>query len=113
MSFDTDAFNSVYDALEIAQCQIRIGRVVIEKAMCSGIDILRTTTDEGQYGAVAANVRLLTADEEIAMDPETKIDNGTVIEILQNGKTEWQSVRVGGRNTVGGITRLTLEAVNE
>jgi len=108
MSFETDAFNSIYASIAIAQCQIRIGRDVVTTALCSGIGVTRENTDEGQVGVVESNVRLLTADE-----PDGEIKNGTVIEILPNGQTEWVKARVGGRFEVGGLTRLILEAVNE
>ena len=108
MSFEIEAFNSVYASIVIARCQIRIGRVEIAKALCSGIEIIRENTDEGQFGGMDANVRLLTSDEVVAVAPDSEIKRGTVIEILQNGKTEWVKTRVGGRFTVGGLTRLTL-----
>ena len=108
MSFETEAFDGIYESITIARCQIRIGRTVIAKALCSGIGKLRENTDEGQLGSIDANVRLLATDE-----PDDEIKTGTVIEILQNGKTEWIKARVGGRFPVGGLTRLALEAVNE
>jgi len=108
MSFEIDAFNAVYESLTIARCQIRIGRTVIAKALCSGIGTLRENTDEGQFGSIDANVRLLATAE-----PDDEIKTGTVIEILQNGKAEYVKARVGGRFPVGGLTRLALEAVNE
>ena len=113
MSFETDAFDGIYASITIARCQIRIGRTVIEKAMCAGIGVLRENTDEGQFGGIESNARLLTTDEVEAVDPDKEIKNGKVIEILPNGKTEWVKARVGGRFTVGGLTRLILEAVNE
>ena len=111
MSFETEAFNSIYASITIAQCQIRIGRTVIAKALCSGVGTLRENTDEGQLGSIDANVRLLATDE-----PDGEIKTGTVIEILRSGqdtKTGWVKARVGGRFPVGGLTRLGLEAVNE
>jgi len=108
MSFESDAFDAIYESLELARCQIRIGRAIIAKAICSGIGINRQSTDEGQFGGVDASVRLLSADE-----PDGEIKTGTVIEVLQNGKTEWLKARVGGRFTIGGLTRLTLEAEHE
>ena len=111
MTVATDTFDSIYNTLTIARCQIRIGRTVIATALCSGIGKLRENTDEGQYGAIDANVRLLSADE-----PDGEIKTGTVIEILMNGadeKTGWVSARVGGRFPIGGLTRLALEAANE
>ena len=108
MNFETDAFNAIYESLELARCQIRIGRTMVTKAICAGIGIDRQSTSEGQFGGVDANVRLLTADE-----PDGEIKIGTVIEILQNGKTDWIKARVGGRFTVGALTRLILEAEHE
>ena len=111
MSLGIDTFNAVYNSLTIARCKIRIGRTVIAKALCSGIGKLRENTDEGQFGSIDANVRLLATDE-----PDDEIKTGTVIEILQNGqdeKTGWVKARVGGRFPVGGLTRLGLEAANE
>ena len=76
--------------------------------MCSGIAINRENTERGQFGGIDANVRLLAADE-----PDGEIKNGQVLEILQEGRTVWIEARVGGRFTVGGVTRLILEAVHE
>jgi len=111
MSFETEAFNSIYASITIAQCQIRIGRTVVAKALCAGIGTLRENTDEGQFGSIDANVRLLATDE-----PDGEIKTGAIIEVLQNGqdeKTGWVKARVGGRFPVGGLTRLGLEAANE
>ena len=108
MSLGIDTFNAVYNSLVIARCKIRIGRTVIAKALCAGIGTLRENTDEGQFGSIDANVRLLATAE-----PDDEIKTGTVIEILQNGKAEYVKARVGGRFPVGGLTRLALEAVNE
>ena len=104
-------FNALYSGLTDARCQLRVGRTVIAKALCSGIGINRENTERGQFGGIDANVRLLSADE-----PDGEIKNGTVIEILQNGKnekTEWIKARTGGRYTIGGLTRLMLEAEHE
>ena len=111
MTIESEAFNGIYNSLTLLRCQIRIGRTVVAKALCSGIGVNRQNTDEGQFGGVEANVRLLAADE-----PDGEIKNGTVIEILQYGKDEksgWVKARVGGRFTIGGLTRLVLEAENE
>lgn len=111
MNLAATAFNAIYTALADARCQIRIGRTVVARALCAGIGTLRQSTDEGQFGGVDANVRLLTADE-----PGGEIKIGTVIEVLPNGaneKTGWVKVRVGGRVTTGGLTRLILEAEHE
>jgi len=111
MSFETKAFNSIYASITIARCKIRIGRTVVAKALCAGIGTLRENTDEGQFGSIDANVRLLATDE-----PDGEIKTGAIIEVLQNGqdeKTGWVKARVGGRFPVGGLTRLGLEAANE
>jgi len=111
MTLESSAFDQIYASLTLLRCQIRIGRAVVAKAICSGIGVDRESTDEGQFGGIDTNVRLLTADE-----PDGEIKIGTVIEILQYGKNEktgWIKARVGGRFTVGDLTRLTLEAENE
>jgi hypothetical protein len=111
MSFESEAFDAIYNTLVLSRCQIRIGRVVIARALCSGVGINRENSERGQYGGIDANVRLLSADE-----PDGEIKNGTVIEILQNGKDEkkgWIKARTGGRYTIGGLTRLMLEAEHE
>ena len=108
MTIESSVFDPIYESLPLARCQIRVGRALVTKAICAGIGVNRENTDEGQFGGIDANVRLLTADE-----PDGEIKTGTVIEILQNGKTKWVRARAGGRFTVGGLTRLTLEAVNE
>jgi len=111
MTMESSAFDQIYASLTLLRCQIRIGRTLITKAICSGIGVNRQNTDEGQFGGIDANVRLLTADE-----PEGEIKNGAVIEILQYGKDKksgWIKARVGGRFAIGDLTRLTLEAENE
>ena len=108
MSEAITAFNAVYAGLTDARCQVRVGRDVVARALCAGIDVARESTDQGQFGRVDANVRLLTADE-----PGGEVKNGTVIEVLQQGHTAWRKVRTGGRYTAGGVTRLTIEAVHE
>lgn len=114
MTIATDAFNAIYDSAEtvgLLRCKIRIGRTVIAKAICAGLAITRENTDEGQFGGIDANVRLLAADE-----PGGEIAIGTVHEVLKEGadeKTGWIKVRVGGRISIGGITRLVLEAEHE
>jgi hypothetical protein len=111
MGLGDTAFNAIYSALSDARCQLRVGRAVIAKALCVGITVSRQSTDEGQFGSIDANVRLLAADE-----PNGEIQNGTVIEVLREGanvKTGWIKARVGGRFTVGGVTRLILEAEHE
>lgn len=105
------AFNGIYAALTDAHCQLRIGRTVIAKALCAGLTINRENTDHGQFGGIDANVRLLAADE-----PDGEIQNGTVIEVLKEGanvKTGWIKARVSGRISIGGVTRLILEAEHE
>ena len=113
MSYSTTAFEAIYAALADARCQIRIGRTVIAKALCAGIGVNRQSTNEGQFGGIEANVRLLAADEIDEHGKPGEIKNGTVLEILQEGKTVWITARVGGRFTIGGLTRLTLEAEHE
>jgi hypothetical protein len=111
MGLGDTAFNAIYSALADARCKIRIGRAVVAKALCAGITVNRKSTDEGQFGSIDANVRLLAADE-----PNGEIKNGTVIEILPDGrdeKTGWIKARVSGRISIGGATRLILEAENE
>jgi hypothetical protein len=111
MSDSTTAFNAIYSALADARCKIRIGRAVIAKALCAGLMVSRQSTNDGQFGSIDASTRLLSADE-----PDGEIKNGTVIEILQDGKDEktgWIKARVSGRISIGGVTRLILEAEHE
>lgn len=108
MSIATEAFDAIYAALPMAHCQLRVGRNTVAKALCAGIGIDRENTERGQFGGIDANVRLLASDE-----PGGEIKNGTVVEILQDGRTEWVPSRVGGRYSVGGLTRLVLEAEHE
>ncbi len=108
MSEASTTFAAVYAALTDARCQVRVGRSIVERALCAGIDVVRESTERGQYGRIDANVRILSADE-----PGGEIKTGTVIEVLQEGQTAWRKVRVGGRHTIGGVTRLSIEAVHE
>ena len=107
-NYEVDIFNTVYEQLEWAQCQVRIGRTVIEKAVMAGATRTRESTDQGQFEGVGDYVRMLAADE-----PSGGIENGTVIEVKQGGKDAWLKVRVRERFTQGGVTRLMLEAEHE
>lgn len=108
MSIETTIFNHTYNSLPWSRCVIRVGRQTIEKATIAGVGLDRVNTDQGQYNSVTGDVRLLAADEISG-----KLAIGDVIEIQQDGKTEWVSMRIGGRYTQGGVTKLNMEAVNE
>jgi len=46
-------------------------------------------------------------------EPSGGVEIGKTLQIKQEGKDVWQNARVLGRYTQGGVTRLTVEAVNE
>lgn len=107
MSIETTIFNHTYNSLPWSKCQIKIGRLIIERATVAGVGINVENTDQGQYGGIAMETRLLAEDE-----PGGKVAIGQVLYIKQPDR-DWVPTRVAGRFTQGGVTRLSLEAVNE
>lgn len=108
MSFETTIFEATYNNISWSRCQLKIGRNIIERCTVAGIEQDRQNTENGQYNMIGAQVRLLLSDE-----PESGIVIGQTVELKQYGRDDWINLRVGGKFTQGGVTRLSMEAVNE
>lgn len=105
----TAAFDAVYQAMPTARARIRIGqRIVIEKALCSGISLIRENSEYGLYQNGSPTVRLLATDEPA----KAQLFIGAVIEVNPASQDEWVVMRIHGRANRAGILVLTLEAEN-
>jgi hypothetical protein len=105
MSTETDIFDATRDAIESSQCAIRIGRDMISKATCPGIDRIRQNTEQGQMLGVSVPARYKLEDEPA----NANITEGKIIEVQMTGQTEWVKLRVLARHVLGGLVRITLE----
>ena len=108
MSLILTIFNHTYNTIVWSRCQIKIGRLTIERCTLAGLGKMRESTDYGQVDSITGDLRLRDSDE-----PTDGVEIGIKIQIKQYGKDDWQDARVLGRYTRGGVTRLTVEAVNE
>ena len=108
MNIPLTIFNQSYKTITWSRCQIKIGRLTIERCTLAGLGKTRESTDYGQVNSIVGDVRLRASDE-----PSGGVEIGKTLQIKQEGKDVWQNARVLGRYTQGGVTRLTVEAVNE
>jgi len=108
VSITLTIFNHTYNTIVWSRCQIKVDRLTIERCTLAGLGKVRESTDYGQIDSITGDVRLRASDE-----PTGGVEIGIKIQIKQYGKPDWQKVRVLGRYTQGGVTRLTVEAVNE
>jgi len=108
MNIPLTIFNQTYKTITWSRCQIKIGRLTIERCTLAGLGKMRESTDYGQVDSITGDLRLRDSDE-----PTDGVEIGIKIQIKQYGKDNWQNARVLGRYTQGGVTRLTVEAVNE
>ena len=105
MSTETDIFDATWKNIPSSQCAIRIGRDVISKATCPGIDRIRQNTEQGQMLGVSVPARYKLEDEPTNAD----LSEGKIIEVQMTGQTEWVKLRVRARHILGGLVRITLE----
>lgn len=84
-------------------CSVRSGREVWE-GWCSGLDEIKTSTEQGLVAGFSGNVRYLTADETVT------INRGDVLEIKRAQDDDYIKARVGFRHSSGGAVRLTIAA---
>jgi len=108
MSHTLTIFDHTYNTITWSRCQIKIGHTIIERCTLAGLGQTRESTDYGQVNSIVGDVRLRASDE-----PSGGVEIGKTLQIKQEGKDVWQNARVLGRYTQGGVTRLTVEAVNE
>ncbi len=72
--------------------------------ICTGLDEIKTSTEQGRLSGYSGNARYLKTDE-----PEI-IESGDVLEVKRLQDTDYIRVRVGVRHETGGAVRLTIAA---
>jgi hypothetical protein len=85
-------------------CSVRVGRDVIATALCTGLDEVKTATDQGNVIGFSGNVRYLLADEP------REVKKGEVIEIKRAEDAAYFKVRAGVRHSSSGAVRLSITA---
>lgn len=105
MGIGSRVFEAQYAALAEARARLRIGRDIVERCLCGSFATTRTATDEGVYEAVVASVKMLKAD----WPAKGKIE-GTKVDFMRSGETEWKPCRVVGVSEIGEVYGLALEA---
>ena len=98
------AFDGIWDSLPDARVQLRIGTQVITKAISSGLNFTRESTDQGVIDVPAGTVRFLQSAEQ----PQARFDQGKVIEVQENGSTEWKKMRIENRAQTSGVVSLAV-----
>ena len=94
---------AIQSGLPDGTCSVRIGRAVWS-GWCSGLDEIKTATDQGQVAGYSGNVRYLKSEEP------TEIKAGGVVEIKRAQDAEYIKLRVSFRRENGGAVRLTVQA---
>ncbi len=84
-----------------AACTLRLGRAEWG-GLCTGLDEIKTGTDQGTVAGYSGNVRYLKADEPSA------IMAGDVVEVKRLGDAAYIKMRVAARHPIGGAVRLTI-----
>ena len=105
MGIGSRVFEAQYAALADARASVRVGKDIVARCLCGSFATTRTATDEGVYEAVVASVKMLKAD----WPAKGKIE-GTKVDFLRSGETEWKPCRVVGVSETDGIYSLSLEA---
>lgn len=100
-------FNAIYAGLppDAGRATLTRGRDTIARVICTGIEHSRTQDDMGRLIGADSTARILAADD---LTPAIAI--GDKVDILLQGQTKAQSVRVSGRFPVGAMVRLVLQA---
>jgi len=106
MSVFVNAFDALWTAHTTTQAKIRIGTHVIDKALCTGIDLTREATEQGLYNEANITVRLKATDENKSYP--LAIDKLVEINHLASG--EWVKLRIAGRRDTAGLIILNMEA---
>ena len=81
----------------------------VEAALCTGLDHVRMTTEQGLYNGADGLVRYKASNEPAAWALNDAIC-GQVIELKLYGATTWLRVRVTGRRAMAGGVRLNVSA---
>ena len=104
MGIGSRVFEAQYAALAEARARLRIGRDVVERCLCGSFQNTPTDTEEGQYLAVVASVKMLVSDWPNKLRPE-----GRKVDFARVGG-EWKACRVAAASETDGVWSLTLEA---
>lgn len=105
MGIGSRVFDAQYAALAEARARLRIGRDVVERCLCGSFATSRTDTDEGSYEAVTGSVKMLKTDW-----PKSGKIEGTAVDFMRAGESEWRACRVAGVSETDGVYSLILEA---
>jgi len=106
----TDAFDAIATALaDMATATIRRGdETPIDGVLCQGLDRMRAQDDYGRIIGINGSVRLKTSEE-----PSPLFTEGDILDVTLDADSVTTTVRVIGRISSGGITRLTVQAEYE
>lgn len=105
MGIGSKVFEAQYAALAEARARLRIGRDIVERCLCGSFQSVQTDTEEGQYSALVASVKMNVADWPGKGKPE-----GVKVEFARAGSDIWKQCRVASASETDGIYSLTLEA---
>ena len=85
-------------------CTVRYKREEFA-ALCTGIEEIRSATDQGIVSGYSGNVRYALTTEP------AEILAGVVVEVKRTGiDSKYVKARVGSRHSIGGAVRLTVTA---
>lgn len=105
MGIFSRSFEMMFATQPTMRARLRVGRKQLDRCLCGSFATTRTATDEGVYEAVVASVKMLKAD----WPAKGKIE-GTKVDFLRPGETEWKPCRVVGTSETDGILSLVIEA---
>jgi len=105
MGIFSRSFEAMFASQPTMRASLRVGRKQLDRCLCGSFATTRTATDEGVYEAVVASVKMLKAD----WPAKGKIE-GTKVDFMRSGETEWKPCRVVGVSEIGEVYGLALEA---
>jgi hypothetical protein len=89
-----------------AACTFRLG-FAEWGGMCTGLDEIKTATDQGNVAGYSGNARYLASVEPAIVSP------GDVVDVKRAQDETWLKLRVSARHQTGGAVRLTVMAEYE
>lgn len=105
MAIGSIVFEAQWNALAEARAVLRVGKDVVARCLCGSFATARTDTDEGSYEAVTGSVKMLKSDW-----PKSGKIEGTAVDFMRAGESEWRACRVAGVSETDGVYSLILEA---
>ncbi len=99
----SDILTAAIAAFPDGACTIRKDRSEWS-GICTGLDEIKTSTEQGQLSGFSGDVRYLKEDEP------ARIESGSVLEVKREQDDNFIRVRVGVRHETGGAVRLTIAA---